>query len=116
MDTRDWRNCIEALYYLSITGAIFAFALNHPSAMAWMIALLIMCLGRDAFSRTIGRNLKTVFDERGFKFMEASLFLLLTIALYLGYKDRHDSVQILIAAVPLLGIFYSLLKPEAKGE
>jgi uncharacterized membrane protein YkvI len=116
MDTRSWRNCIEALYYLSIIAAIFTFPLDRSSGIAWGIALLVMVLVREIFDKTIGKDLPTLFEQRGLKFVEASLLLLLTIVVYWSYRETEIGYQLLLAALPILGIFYSLLKPEAKEE
>ncbi|WP_213421331.1 hypothetical protein [Bhargavaea massiliensis] len=106
ISANQWKITFNLLFYLSAVTAIVSVFVR-TSELEAILVLLAIGIVREISNKTIGKDLDTVFDHKGFKFLDTVLMGVLLAGVYWSYRDIGILISTGITA--LLSLFTFLI-------
>ncbi|KZE37201.1 hypothetical protein AV656_11520 [Bhargavaea cecembensis] len=108
----QWKITLELLFYLSAVATIVS-VFERPSEWDAIFVWLGIGIIREIINKTIGKDLKTVFDHKVFKFLDTVLLGVLVVGVYWNYRDLGILISTGITALlTLLTFLFRLFKRD----
>ena len=112
ISANQWKITLELLFYLSAVSAI-VMVFQRTSELEAILVLLALGLVREILNKTIAKDLDTVFDHKGFKFLDTILMGALLVGVYWSYRDIGILISTGVTALlALLTFLYRLFKRD----